>query len=105
MSKEVKEALDRVEQEIHQVVDAVHIQNEQIRLTIARLDEIIALLTPKDDTAEPTLTDLVTHLITQGREQLVLTRRTVDLLIDMQRNLPAKTVEALEAHFSSLSKA
>ncbi len=106
MSKEVKEALDRVEQETHQVVEAVHIQNEQIRLTIARLDEIIALLTPKDgDAGEPTLTDLVTHLITQGREQLVLTRRTVDLLIDMQRNLPAKTVEALEAHFSSLSKA
>jgi hypothetical protein len=104
MSKEVKEALARVEQETHQVVDAVHIQNEQIRLTIARLDEIIGLLTPKDDAGEPTLSDLMAHLITQGREQLILTRRTLDLLLDMQQNLPAKTVEALEAHFSSLSK-
>jgi DNA-directed RNA polymerase sigma subunit (sigma70/sigma32) len=105
MPKELKEGLARVEQETHQIVEAVGLQNEQIRVTIARLDEIIALLTPKDDAGEPSLSDLLAHLIAQNREQLILTRQAVDLLVDVQQNLPDKTVEALEKRFSSLSKA
>lgn len=105
MNEEFKEAIARIEQETHEIVTAVRSQNDQIRVTIARLDEIVALLTPKDDAGEPTLTDLLAHLIAQGREQLILTRKTVDLLIDMPQNLPSKTVDALEAHFSSLSRA
>lgn len=105
MSKESVEALARVEQETHQIVEAVGIQNEQLRIAIARLDEIIALLTPKDDAGEPTLSELLAHLIAQNREQLILTRRTHDLVVEMQQMLPAKVVEALEAHFSALSKA
>jgi DNA-directed RNA polymerase sigma subunit (sigma70/sigma32) len=105
MSKELNEGLARVEQETHQIVEAVGLQNEQIRVTIARLDEIIALLTPKDDAGEPTLSDLLAHLIAQNREQLILSRKTIDFLVDMQKSLPDKTVEALEKRFSSLAKA
>jgi DNA-directed RNA polymerase sigma subunit (sigma70/sigma32) len=105
MSKELKEGLARVEQETHQIVEAVGLQNEQIRITIARLDEIIALLSPKDDPGEPTLSDLLAHLIAQNREQLILSRKTLDLLVDMQQNLPDETVEALQKRFSSLAKA
>ncbi|MBU3890932.1 hypothetical protein [Methylosinus sp. KRF6] len=105
MSEELKEGLARVEQESHQIVEAVGLQNEQIRITIARLDEIIALLTPKDDAGEPTLSDLLAHLIAQNREQLILSRKTFDLLVDMQQSLPNKMVEALEKRFSSLAKA
>ena len=105
MSQELKEGLARVEQEAHQIVEAVGLQNEQIRISIARLDEIIALLTPKDDAGEPTLSDLLAHLIAQNREQLILTRKTFELLVDMQQSLPDKTVETLEKRFSSLAKA
>lgn len=105
MNQELKEALARIEQSNHEIATAVSSQNDQIRVTIARLDEIIALLTPKDNAGEPTLSELLAHLIAQGREQLILTRKAVDLLIDMQQNLPSKTVEALEAHFSALAKA
>jgi hypothetical protein len=105
MNQELKEALARIEKGNHDIVTAVKSQNDQIRITIARLDEIVALLTPIDNAGEPTLADLLAHLIAQGREQLILTRKTAELLIDLQHNLPAKTVEALEAHFASLSRA
>jgi DNA-directed RNA polymerase sigma subunit (sigma70/sigma32) len=105
MSKELKEGLARVEQEAHQIVQAVGLQNEQIRITIARLDEIIALLTPKDDAGEPTLSDLLAHLIAQNREQLILSRKTFEILVDMQQSLPDKTAEALEKRFASLANA
>ncbi|WP_157235608.1 hypothetical protein [Methylosinus sp. LW4] len=105
MTKELKEGLGRVEHEAYQIVEAVGLQNEQIRIAIARLDEIIALLAPKDDAGEPTLSDLLAHLIAQNREQLILSRRTVDLLVDMQKGLPDQTVEALEKRFASLAKA
>jgi hypothetical protein len=105
MSKELKEGLARVELETRLIVEAVGLQNEQIRISIARLDEIIALLMPKDNAGEPTLSDLLAHLIAQNREQLILSRKTIDLLVDMQKSLPDKTVEALEKRFSSLAKA
>jgi hypothetical protein len=104
MSKELKEGLARVELETHLIVEAVGLQNEQIRITIARLNEIIALLTPKDGAGEPTLSDLLAHLIAQNREQLILSRKTVELLVDMQQSIPDKTVEALEKRFTSLAK-
>ncbi|WP_292530113.1 hypothetical protein [Methylocystis sp.] len=105
MTDELKDALSRIETETHNILAAAKSQNDQNRLAIARLDEIIALLTPKDNAGEPTLSELLAHLIAQGREQLILTRKAVDLLIDMQQNLPSKTVEALETHFSALAKA
>lgn len=104
MNHEFKDAFGRLEQGNNDLATALVSVNEQMRVSNARLDEIVALLTPKDNPEEPSLSELLAHMIAQQREQLMLTRKIVDLTLDIHQSLPAKLVDALEARFSALSK-
>ncbi|WOJ91750.1 hypothetical protein RZS28_18655 (plasmid) [Methylocapsa polymorpha] len=102
MSDQSKEPLARIEAKADEIAAAVRDQNDQLRITNARLDELVTLLTPKEsDPGEPTLGDLLAHLIALGGEQLTLARKTVDLLIDMRQDLPEDTVRAAEARLAA----
>ncbi|HUZ90306.1 MAG TPA: Arc family DNA-binding protein [Methylocella sp.] len=55
----------------------IEAQTGQLQITNTRLDELIALLAPKDPAENP-LGDLLAHLLMLGREQLTLARQTLD---------------------------
>jgi len=102
MNVQPKDALGRIEAKADDIAAAVKVQNDQLRITNARLDELVTLLTPKEnDPGEPTLGDLLAHLIALGGEQIALARKTVDLLIDMRQDLPEDTVHAAEARLAA----
>jgi len=62
----------------------------QLQITNAKLDQLIALLTPKDAT-DNLLSDLLGHLVMLGREQLTLAHRTIDALDEISQQLPPPT--------------
>jgi len=102
MNDHTKDPLDRIEAKADEIAAAVRDQNDQLRITNTRLDELVALLTPKENNpGEPTLGDLLAHLIALGGEQLTLARKTVDLLVAMRQDLPDDTVRAAEARLAA----
>lgn len=87
MSQDVKDSLTRLEAETQALATAVNSQGELLRLTNQRLDEILALLTPKESD-ETGLSDLLATLVMIGREQLTLAQHSLKLLASIDERLP-----------------
>jgi hypothetical protein len=87
MDSATKSAFDKLEAGINALATLIEGQSTQIQITNKRLDELLALLAPKDP-GENLLSDLLGHLVMIGREQLTLAHRTVDALTEIGGQLP-----------------
>jgi hypothetical protein len=86
MTPELVAAFAKLETGNHDLATLAKHHTEQIAVVVARLDQIILLLTPKESD-EPTLSDLLGHMIMIGREQLNLAKQTVQMLARMEQRL------------------
>ena len=84
---DTKSAFDNLEAGLNALATLIEGESSQIQITNKRLDELIALLTPKDP-GENFLSDLLSHLVMIGREQLTLAHRTIDALAEIGQQLP-----------------
>jgi len=87
MNNETKSAFENIEAGLNALATLIEGQSSQIEITNKRLDELIALLAPKDP-GENLLSDLLSHLVMIGREQLTLAHRTIDALAEIGQQLP-----------------
>ena len=95
MSKLSDDAIARIEITTSATAASMQEQTEELRRVNGRLDEIAALLRPKDvDPDKPTLGDLLAHLVAQGKEQLALARQSIQLLKRVEHRLPEPAQEA-----------
>jgi len=84
MTPEFKDAFAKLETDNHDLATLARHHTEQIAGVVTRLDQIILLLTPKESD-EPTLSDLLGHMIMIGREQLTLARQTIEMLARIEQ--------------------
>jgi len=84
---DTKSAFENIEAGLNALATLIEGQSSQIEITNKRLDELIALLAPKDP-GENLLSDLLSHLVMIGREQLTLAHRTIDALAEIGQQLP-----------------
>ncbi|HUZ91044.1 MAG TPA: hypothetical protein VMU78_03970, partial [Methylocella sp.] len=80
-------ASERLEAGPNALASLIEAQTGQLQTTNARLDQLIALLAPKDPAENP-LSDLLAHLVMLAREQLTLAHRTIDALTEISQQLP-----------------
>jgi hypothetical protein len=86
MTPELAAAFAKLETGSHDLATHAKHHTEQIAIVVARLDQIIHLLTP-NESDEPTLSDLLGHMIMIGREQLILARQSVQMLARIEQRL------------------
>lgn len=86
MTPEFAAAFAKLETGDHDLANLAKHHIEQIAVVVARLDQIILLLTPKE-ADEPTLSDLLGHMIMIGHEQLTLARQTIQMLARIEQRL------------------
>jgi hypothetical protein len=87
MTQDIKHTLADIESGLNILTLTAQEHTKNFLLTNARLDQIIALLTPKE-TDENALSDLLGHLVMLGREQLTLAQRTIQILAALEQRLP-----------------
>ncbi len=87
MNNDTKSAFENIDAGINALATLIEGQSSQIEITNKRLDELIALLAPKDP-GENLLSDILSHLVMIGREQLTLAHRTIDALAEIGQQLP-----------------
>jgi hypothetical protein len=96
------DVLDRIEIAINATAASMQEQIGELRRVNERLDEIAALLTPRlVDPNEPTLGELLAHLVAQGNEQLGLARKTIEVLGRLEQRLPAAARDGADAFLPS----
>jgi hypothetical protein len=78
---------ENVEAGLNALATLIEGQSSQIEIINKRLNELIALLAPKDPGENP-LSDLLSHLVMIGREQLTVAHRTIDALAEIGQQLP-----------------
>ena len=93
METDIRAGIARIEQATHDNAAAVQAQGELLRTAIARLDQIVELLSPKDVDGGVSLDELLAHLIKQMGEQLELIRSLVQAVARIEEKQPDAVAE------------
>lgn len=93
METDLTKGIARIEQATHDNAAAVQAQGELLRTAIARLDQIIELLSPQDGDGGVSLDELLAHLIKQMGEQLELIRSLVQAVARIEAKQPAAVAQ------------